>query len=488
MWTRLLSILVVLAGLTGCVTSPAPSGDARDATAQSCATWFAGLDDAVDRAGVRDAEAHRLPGFPYLRSDRLLASLGAGAAEEDRKYSDWLAALRELDRRGRAVEAYNLPAGFRAALQMRDATMIMDRSEQCAQAVLPTIAAERTAIVAAAAVPDDYSSLARAIGLYLLTSSPFYSGVVRWQEETHEAFRRAADPAVPQPRSIRFQPQDAAPDAAVIARLLREAPRDALGLAHYADGAADVLLAAFAPTLEIDAMSNDDLPGTIFRKVNGVVTVDTARPAAYQRIAQTRIDGRAYTQLVYTFWFANRPPSQTFDLLAGQLDAVVIRITIDGDGVPLMVDSIHACGCFHQFFPSSRMIPRAAPTERIEWAFVPVTLPKLAAGTRLMVRVASGSHSLMRITAADAGEARLYRLLDEASLRTLPTTDGGSKSLYGPDGLVAGSERGERFLFWPMGINSVGAMRQWGHHATAFVGRRHFDDADLLEKRFQLTP
>jgi len=31
-----------------------------------------------------------------------------------------------------------------------------------------------------------------------------------------------------------------------------------------------------------------------------------------------------------------------------------------------------------------------------------------------------------------------------------------------------------------------GAMRQWGRHATAFVGRRHFDDADLIERRFQL--
>jgi len=48
------------------------------------------------------------------------------------------------------------------------------------------------------------------------------------------------------------------------------------------------------------------------------------------------------------------------------------------------------------------------------------------------------------------------------------------------------TERAERWLFWPMGIDSAGAMRQWGRHATAFVGRRHFDDADLLEKRFVL--
>jgi hypothetical protein len=30
-------------------------------------------------------------------------------------------------------------------------------------------------------------------------------------------------------------------------------------------------------------------------------------------------------------------------------------------------------------------------------------------------------------------------------------------------------------------------MRQWGTHATAFIGRRHFDDADLIERRFELS-
>jgi len=58
--------------------------------------------------------------------------------------------------------------------------------------------------------------------------------------------------------------------------------------------------------------------------------------------------------------------------------------------------------------------------------------------------------------------------------------------VFGPDGLVAGTERMERWFFWPMGVPSAGAMRQWGRHATAFVGRRHFDDADLLERRFEL--
>ena len=68
--------------------------------------------------------------------------------------------------------------------------------------------------------------------------------------------------------------------------------------------------------------------------------------------------------------------------------------------------------------------------------------------------------------------------------RTRP--GGAHASAFGPQGLIAGTERLERFFFWPMGIASAGAMRQWGRHATAFVGRRHFDDADLLERRFEL--
>ena len=71
-------------------------------------------------------------------------------------------------------------------------------------------------------------------------------------------------------------------------------------------------------------------------------------------------------------------------------------------------------------------------------------------------------------------------------LRSLPS-DNEYRSLFGTHGLVAGTERSERFLLWPMGIRSPGAMRQWGRHSTAFVGRRHFDDAFLIESLFERT-
>jgi hypothetical protein len=81
-----------------------------------------------------------------------------------------------------------------------------------------------------------------------------------------------------------------------------------------------------------------------------------------------------------------------------------------------------------------------------------------------------------------------YQLDDDRRPTTLPRASGGTRSAYGSDGLMPGTERGERYFLWPMGVESAGQMRQWGHHATAFVGRRHFDDPNLLASYFSLRP
>ena len=100
--------------------------------------------------------------------------------------------------------------------------------------------------------------------------------------------------------------------------------------------------------------------------------------------------------------------------------------------------------------------------------------------------VRAASAAARRRGRATRASVTRYALRPYDELRSLPRPEGGRASAFRPDGLIAGTERAERWLFWPMGIDSAGAMRQWGRHATAFVGRRHFDDADLLEKRFVL--
>ena len=151
--------------------------------------------------------------------------------------------------------------------------------------------------------------------------------------------------------------------------------------------------------------------------------------------------------------------------------------------------SIHQCGCYHQFFPTPLASLKPATVSLDESAFVPQTLPRIAPGTPVSVRLASGTHYIERIIVRESfPEAPVYyEFSNDDSLRSAPLPGGGTRSVFEPDSLVAGTERGERYLFWPMGVPEPGAMRQWGRHATAFIGRRQFDDADVVARDFDLS-
>ena len=179
--------------------------------------------------------------------------------------------------------------------------------------------------------------------------------------------------------------------------------------------------------------------------------------------------------------------TSAFDILAGKLDGMVFRVTLARDGSPLVYDSIHPCGCYHMFFPTARVRELPSPRPDDEWTFVPAAAPAPSRGRESCCTCNRG-----RITspasASPPAMRRSVRVRGRRQLRSLPLPGGGRRSIYGADGLVAGSERPERWLFWPMGVPSAGTMRQWGHNATAFLGRRHFDDADLIERRFAAAP
>jgi hypothetical protein len=162
-------------------------------------------------------------------------------------------------------------------------------------------------------------------------------------------------------------------------------------------------------------------------------------------------------------------------------------VTLLPDGRPWVYDAIHNCGCYHLFFPTqyARLLPSKGVLA--EPAFTPQHSLTIKDDNHPVLRIAHRTHYIQRVYfgGPEAVEQTVdYRWENANALRSLPKPDGSRLSLFREDGIVAGSERRERFFFWPMGIPEPGAMRQWGHHATAFVGRRHFDDARLLEPLF----
>jgi hypothetical protein len=251
------------------------------------------------------------------------------------------------------------------------------------------------------------------------------------------------------------------------------------------------------PVFELEITHEDDEPGALaWDPAQGRPVARREQPTVYQHVSLTRYRGRTLTQLVYTVWFGSRPADGPGDLLAGHLDGLVWRVTLDDQGRALIYDTMHPCGCYHYFIPTPRATPIPAPADEPEWAFVPQAIRAPLADQRVVLRVATRTHFLERVTLEERGDAGrgavALQVLAQDRLRTLHVIASGANgaegaathSAYGPDGLVPGTERAERFVLWPMGIVSAGQMRQWGRHATAFVGRRHFDDADLFEKRF----
>ena len=473
------SVQLALAALllAGCATvdpytlPPMSQNLQREDNVGYCARLFADIDRRIDLLGMRDAETHRVAGFPYLRVDRFSAALSPRVATAAQQHA-WHSRLRQLDETARAAELTN-------------AALNVDDLPRCRELLGAADAAAAHELRAAAKVPDDYSIGMRTLGLYPLTRLPFAAGIARWHEDTRAVFAMPIDAIPVRGMLHRYSPSGSLREAAPALTV------DALGVPVSSAAEQAALLARHAPVLEIDVAGAFDRLGALELDADDRASVDTGAPVAYARIAYTLLGGMVHRQLVYTFWFSERPPASgsTFDLLAGKLDGVIWRVTVDAAGEALVYDSIHACGCYHLFFPTEKVVARSLPATLDESLFSPQALPNLLPNERVVLRIESGTHYLQRVlTAADKGSSidTVYDLKAERTLTMLARPGGGTRSAYGEDGLIAGSERSERWFFWPMGIESAGQMRQWGRHATAFVGRRHFDDPLLFDAYFEL--
>jgi hypothetical protein len=480
------TFLLLALFLTGCATTrpAAPPAAVPDSSA-ACLEWFAAADAAVTAADRRDVQAARLPGRPHLRVDRLLAALAAETPTDD-AYTAWLDHAAALARDGWRVELANLPPAARRELAGASAgddpgplaVACIDRL-RAADAADPARAA---ALLADARVPDAYADWQRVVGLYPLTRWLVLARYRAWQEGIDAQYARPLD-ALPVAGTLHryASPLPAAPPAVGPWR------RDALGYPQLDPQQRAALFAAHAPLWEVDSVSRDDRPGRPYWPSGSWrARVDVDQPTLYRHLSFTRVGGRILPQLNYLLWFPARTPQREGDIYAGPHDGVLLRVTLNDDGTVLLYDAIHSCGCYHMFFPGLRLVPR--PLEEVggEGYHVPQRAPYPGPGERLALRLEAGTHMVLRLHPVPAATpATPLAVAPYDTLRSL--ADGaGRRSLFGPDGLVAGSGRSERFLLWPMGVPSAGAMRQWGRHATAFVGRRHFDDPGLVEAGFRL--
>jgi hypothetical protein len=487
-WLPAIHCLAIALSLTGCAAHLAPPASVADAAALSvvsCRSLYSDVDAWVKGAAVGDAQSARISDYPYLRIDRFLAAdeVKPDAGSED--FDAWVARLRDLDLQARKFELQALPDN----LNGKRGESLAARLDACAEILIISdlkSPAAREELLEISRVGDDYSITKRVIGLYPFTSLPFKAGVRNLHEGIEAEFSRPLESLSVKGRLTRYRPApEYAPMSVEAVRvLLEDAGRKPQGIPDLSVVDRQRLFETFAPVYEIDIVSDDDRIGMPVWTDDGTPSVDVGRPVVFRRISYTRFEGRTLLQLNYSVWFPSRPSDGDFDLLSGRLDAITFRVTLDRDGRPLLYDSMHNCGCYHLFVPTRRLQPKPPPDGHEEPPLIPQRIGQGVGG--VVLRIAHRTHYLQRVyfdASVDTGD--VYAMHDDDSLRSLPTTEGGRRSLFQPSGLVHGTERGERWFFWPMGIAEPGAMRQWGHHATLFVGKRHFDEPHLIERYFR---
>lgn len=501
-----------------------------------CRNLYDALEDQSRSRQVMDGGERRLPQYPFLRTDRFLASFGAdfldaldrtGFADREAAaarmlqtpaFHAWLTQMQRLDVRVRRLEVSRLAAQSFPLYHQPDQAALMMGLLRCGPVLVNALTpSDVPKLLVQAQVPDEYQRSLRAMGLYPLTGIGVAQSIRNWEEHQRQVFRAQQHARLPARATYqRYRPArtlDGASAWRAAAGVMRAVPRDALGIPQFSAAQRETLFAAFAPSLEIVTASDSDRIGLLqWIDLAGLVRhpderfwldVDTTVPAVYQRLSFTRFGQAVLPQLVYTVWFSERPAAYAGDLQAGRLDGLVWRVTLDQDGAPLVYDTIQPSGRFAMFFPTRRLVPAGSAPQSVErlaeWVYSPIDVAvedwvgQTWVGP-LSLHVSSRTHQLVGIGRPEKAWGRPeydnppYRQVSEDVLRALPVPGMGRRSIYNQEGIVAGTERLGRWLFWSMGVSDMGSVRQPGRQPTALVGRRHFDDAHLFEQRYQRVP
>jgi hypothetical protein len=470
-----------------------------------CDTAFSLITTSIKQAQVSDAEGHPVQGYPYLRSNRFLASLKKNIKSTN-SVSAWLDKMILLDQQAKTVEIKNLPEVFRTSLAKDIAKLsghdwtIERLINECPQQFKTydlTKPERLVQIKKAVDVPDDYSLLKRIIGFYPLTSIAVYHVYQQWKKKNLASFNDSKQIINWNGNPVVYKPiVSHSLTSPEIANMIKESRDTELNIPSFTQGQLNQLAEHFAPVFLVDELNDADKIGHPVWSTALLPEIDLSRPVSFVRLAYTWFNNTILPQLVYTIWFPERPKEPNWDILGGNLDGIIWRVTISNAGKALVADSIHPCGCYHLFFPAKGISKKNKSTQQTglnEGIETPQTLPVHSTNDRITLHISAKNHYLEKLSS----ESQLSPILDNHSydliigdsipdlaLRSMPLPNGNFKSLYQADGIVKSTERGERWLLWPMGIKSPGAMRQWGKHATVFVGRRHFDDPYLFDGSF----
>lgn len=246
------------------------------------------------------------------------------------------------------------------------------------------------------------------------------------------------------------------------------------------------LAARFAPIFVVEqADESYNLIGTPSAAARGDkvdVFVDSAQPAIYTEALSFSASERHYRNLFYRVHFERSPFTLVpFNASAGENVGIMAVVTLDESDRPVLLTTVHTCGCYHAIIPTNFLPESAYPdtwdkngqeiygehlTGHLDYSGDPSLRPTIL--------VRSGTHRIMEVsmrsldTLHEQGEVVESPLQPVESLKLLKTPEGEETSFYFEKGRKRGLVKGahkpwETLLFglW-IGDAHVGQDREFG--------------------------
>jgi hypothetical protein len=482
-------ILIYLSGCAALFSQRVPSSFVRP---EGCQSLFDRLDEKVHQEAVKDTANFPIPGFPYLRTNRFLSALKEDL-KDNPSWDQWVLWMQDLDIQARDKEIRNLSEQAVISLIPQEKKepgrrALFDRVKSCSSELLYSDRSQANflgVLQQRLNVPDEYSWAMRTIGLYPFAAVPVSIATISARQKARAWFNENLEDLPILGRLVAYVPaREFLLDGTEVRSILEESIKNPLGIPMPDKRHEKKLVDFFAPIFVQDVTASYDRIGQVFWK-NGRVEIDPEKPTVYYYLSHAFLKGKPILQINYAIWFSERAGERSPWMERGHLDGLTLRVSLDGEGKPFMVDVVNDCGCYHFLAPQCDQVLKFLTKPFMFDPFVPQWLPDIPVGKRFGIRVNSGWHQVERVLAfEEPSSGTAYTLMDYDVLEALPHEEGRTESIFDSQGIVKGSERVERFILFPMGIPSIGSMRQRGHHAIELIGRAHFDDPRLFDRSF----
>lgn len=416
-------LLPAIAGvlLAACAAAPEslPAPELREAKLpglEDCRTSFEQTDARVAAAGATHHGYHRIPGFPYLRTDRTLASF-AEQARSAEAVGTWVRRMRAHDAEAREYELLNL------GLENPERRNLHTDLYRCGRG-LAFVDLE---------VPGNLDLL-RAHAVRIVEGPPPERGLERLGEMLAAPVTAIRDGA--RRASVRSDFESAQPETpaklvweveptrqrGLVPLHLDELRRDALGYPGMIGSAWRALAEKHAPQLWLDGADGSAAPAALYWDEQQRLRARSDDPTVYYRVDFVRQAEQLLPKIQYAVFLPSEPTAKP--------GVLRWQVTLGPEVEPLLYESAHPEGSPRLAFPAAtgaeRLVAGATATL--------VLRPDAAPGEPALLRIVGDGPALAGVMdreRANPQRLRQYRLMPYEQLFSLPLPQGGSRSAFG---------------------------------------------------------